>query len=312
MEYKDYYKTLGVGKNAKKDEIKKAYRKLAMKYHPDHNPGDNAAEEKFKEINEAYQALSDDEQRARYDQLGSSYTQWQQSGARGNFNWEDWFAQTPGSQQVRVDLDDLGDILGGGFSDFFTMIFGDDATARAQRQRGRTRKVRRTSRPQRGLEHTVKISFFEAYEGTKRTVQVDGRRLQVKIPPGARTGTKVRMKDAGPPNMMGQRSDLYLKIEVTPNERFERKGNNIYTSSKVNLYIAVLGGEVEVNTPDGKVLLTIPAGTQPGQTFRLAGRGMPKLRKPKEYGDLYVHIKVQIPRRLTSKQQELFKQLQNS
>ncbi|MCJ7622422.1 MAG: J domain-containing protein [Anaerolineaceae bacterium] len=312
MEYKDYYKVLGVSKNADKDEIKKVYRKLAMKYHPDHNPGDKAAEDKFKEINEAYQVLSDDEQRARYDQLGSSYTQWQQSGARGNFNWDDWFAQSPGSQQVRVDMNDFGDIFGGGFSDFFTMIFGGDAAARGQRQPGRTRNVQRPSRTPRSIEHTVKISFFEAYEGTKRTVQVDGRRLQVKIPAGAHTGTKVRMKDAGPPNMMGQRSDLYLKIEVSPNERFERKENDLYTSTNVDLYAAVLGGEVEVETPDGKVLLTIPAGTQPGQTFRLGGRGMPKLRKPNEQGDLYVRIKVQIPKKLTPKQQELFEQLQNS
>jgi curved DNA-binding protein len=312
MEYKDYYKTLDVGKNAKNDEIKKAYRKLAMKYHPDHNPGDKAAEEQFKEINEAYQVLSDDEQRTRYDQLGSSYTQWQQSGSGGNFNWEDWFAQTPGAQRVRMDAEDLGDIFSGGFSDFFTMIFGGDATTRAQRGRGRTQRVRRTSRPQRSIEHKVKISFFEAYEGTNRTVQVDGRRLQVKIPAGARTGTKVRMKDAGPANMMGQRSDLYLKIEVSPNERFERKGNDLYTMTKVNLYTAVLGGEVEVSTPDGKVLLNIPAGTQPEQTFRLGGRGMPKLRKSNEHGDLYVRVKIQIPKKLSSKQQELFEQLQNS
>lgn len=312
MEYKDYYKVLGVDKKSTKDEIKKAYRKLAMKFHPDRNPGDKSAEEKFKEINEAYQVLSNDEQRQRYDQLGSSYNQWQQSGARGDFNWEDWFSTQPGARQVHVDMGDLGDfenIFGGGFSDFFNMIFGGGA---AQRTGRRTYGAGTTSRIRPRYEYPVTISLQEAYQGTERSVQVDGRNLRVKIPAGAKNGTKVRMSGAGPSSSGGQSSDLFLVIQVSPDERFERKGDDLYTDVKIDLYKAVLGGEANVETPSGRVILTIPAGTQPDQTFRLSGRGMPKLRNPKQHGDLYAQVKVQIPTKLNKEQRALFEKLSNS
>jgi len=313
MEYKDYYKALGVEKNAQKDEIKKAYRKLAMKYHPDHNPGDKKAEEKFKEINEAYQVLGDDEQRQRYDQLGSSYQQWQQTGGRGNFNWDEWFTQQPGAQQPRgggrmhVDMGDFDSVFGGGFSDFFNMIFG----GAVRQERPRAQHARRPSR-QRSFEQPVKISFQEAYEGGERMVQVDGRRLRVKIPPGAKTGTKVRMANAGPATVGGGRSDLYLVIEVAPDKRFERKKEDIYTDVAIDLFTAVLGGQANVPTPDGNVLLTIPPGTQPGQTFRLAGRGMPLLRKNEEHGNLYVRVQVDLPKNLSAEQKKQFEALRRS
>jgi curved DNA-binding protein len=143
-------------------------------------------------------------------------------------------------------------------------------------------------------------------------VQVDGRRLRVKIPPGAKTGTKVRMANAGPTTGLGNRSDLYLVIKVTPDKQFDRKKDNLYTEATIDLYTVVLGGQTEVNTPGGKVILTIPAGTQPDQTFRLAGRGMPKLKNPKQSGDLYVRVKVQIPKNLTKEQQDLFEKLRRS
>ncbi|MGB9799988.1 MAG: DnaJ C-terminal domain-containing protein [Thermanaerothrix sp.] len=306
MEYKDYYKILGVDRNATEEEIKKAYRRLAMKYHPDRNPGDKSAEEKFKEINEAYEVLGDPEKRKRYDALGESYFRWQQSGAPGDFNWEEWFAQGPvGTRTVRIDLDDLfGDL--GGFSDFFSAIFGG--------MPGTTTRTagRRTRQTTPAVEQPVQITLEEAYRGTTRLIQVDGRRLEGKIPPGARTGTKVRLAGQGPIGPNGQRSDLYLVIEVLPDPRFERKDDDLYTEVTIDLYTAVLGGQVTVPTLGGDVILTIPPGTQPGQVFRLSGRGMPNLRNPQKHGDLYVKVKVELPRHLTPQQRALFEQLRQS
>ncbi|HMD87881.1 MAG TPA: J domain-containing protein [Anaerolineaceae bacterium] len=299
MEYKDYYKILGVERNASAADIKKAFRKQALKYHPDRNPGNKAAEEKFKELNEANEVLSDPEKRARYDQLGESYNNWQQTGGTGSFNWDDWYSQAPRSGGAQVEYGNLDDILGGGFSEFFNDIFGGMAGG------SRTQTRRATSRPARSIQQPVRISFQEAYQGTERTVEVDGRRMQVKIPAGAHQGTKIRMAGAGP-----QKNDIYLVVEIEPDARFEIKDNDVYTETVIDLYTAVLGGQVNVNTPGGNVLLTIPAGTQPGQTFRLSGRGMPILNSPKSYGDLYARVKVQIPRTLNAKQRALFEQLQ--
>ncbi|HEB65852.1 MAG TPA: J domain-containing protein [Chloroflexi bacterium] len=316
MEYKDYYAILGVDKNASEEDIKKAYRKLAMQYHPDRNPDDKASEEKFKEINEAYQVLSDPEKRARYDQLGSAYHTWQNRGGPGDFNWSQWATGAPGG--VRVEVGNLDDLFGGagGFSDFFRTIFGgglggaqgvnmEDLFRQAGGSQGRGRQ---RSAPPRRYEQPVTISLAEAYQGTTRSFDVDGRRLEVKIPAGARTGTKVRVPGAIR-DASGQTHDLYLRVEVADDPRFKRKGHNLHTTVPVDLYTAVLGGEVTVPTPAGSLVLTIPPGTQPGQTFRLRGRGMPHLKDPSRRGDLLAKIQVQLPRNLTPKQKELFRQL---
>jgi curved DNA-binding protein len=306
MEYKDYYKILGVERKASAAEIKRAYRKLALQYHPDRNPGNKQAEEKFKEINEAYQVLSDAEKRGRYDQLGESYTSWQQRGAPGGFNWDDWVASSGGRGNVRVDVGNLDDLFGGGdFSEFFRRIFGgapDMGEVSQRRGGGRSREARPS------YQHEMQISLQEAFQGTSRRIDVDGRVLEVKIPRGARTGTKVRVADAVS-NPNGQKGDLYLVIQVAGDPRFERKGNDLYTEASVDFNQAVLGGEVTVPTLTGNVVLTIPEGTQPGQTFRLAGRGMPQIKTPDAYGDLFVRVKVRIPRNLTQKQRELFQEL---
>jgi len=312
MEYKDYYKILGVDRKASAEDIKRSYRKLALKYHPDRNPDNREAEDKFKEINEAYQVLSDPEKRNRYDQLGDSYARYQQrGGAPGGFNWEDWFAQSPGSAStgnVRVEMGDLEDLMGGGFSEFFSRIFGGVPNmGQSTAGRGRTADRSRSARP--SYQQDIEISLHEAYQGTARLFELDGRRLEVKIPPGARTGTKVRVADALQTGAGAQKGDLYLVIKVAPDPRFERKENDLYTDATIDLYTAVLGGEVTVDTLSGKVVLTVPPGTQPGQSFRLAGRGMPQLRNPEKRGDLFVRIKVSIPRSLTSEQKQLFQQL---
>jgi curved DNA-binding protein len=299
MEYKDYYKILGLSRDASADEIKGVFRKLALQYHPDRNPGDKQAEERFKEINEAYQVLSDPQKRARYDQLGESYSQWQQQGTPGNFNWGQWTSQ-PGAQEVNID-DLFGD---GAFSDFFRSIFG--GMGAGQTLRGRS------SRSVPTYQQPVSISLKEAYSGTTRTLQTDSRRVEVKIPAGARTGTKIRVRGAGPSGADGRPSDLYLIMDIAADPAFERDGNDLHTQVTIDVFKAILGGEVEIRTLAGKVLLTIPPGTQPEQVFRVAGRGMPVLKSPGMKGDLYVLVKVQIPKGLSARQKSLLEQASGS
>jgi curved DNA-binding protein len=303
MQYKDYYQILGVDKKATTDEIKRAYRKLAMKYHPDRNPGNKGAEEKFKEINEAQEVLSDPKKRERYDQLGRSYHDWQQrGGSDGSFRWEDW-TTAAGSGGTRVNMNDLGDIFEEmGFSDFFNSIFGGMGGMGTDR--------RTQTRPSQPLvvEQPVSISFLESYLGTQRLFQVGNNKIEVKIPAGAKTGTKVRVAGAGP-QQGSRKSDLYLVIDVKPDSRFERQGDDLQTEVEIDLTTAVLGGEVTVATPNRGVLLKIPAGTQPGQVFRLGGKGMPVLRQPGLSGNLMVKVKVRIPKNLSREQQRLFEQL---
>ena len=294
MDYKDYYKILGVERKASADDIRKAYRKLAMQHHPDKNPGDKKAEDKFKEINEAYQVLSDEQKRARYDQLGSAYSDFRTSGGRpGDFQWDDWFQQNArqqrGSGNARRSF-----WRAGGFSDFFSAIFGEAMRSSARNQ---------AAQQQQGYQQEVEITFQEAYEGTTRQLQTNGRKLQVRIPAGVKTGSKVRVAGAGPEGL-----DLYLIVNVTDEDRFERDGQDLYTTSTLSVFTLILGGDTDVETPTGKVKLSIPAGTQTDQVFRLAGRGMPHLKNPNTKGDLFVKLKVQVPKYLSSKQRELLEE----
>jgi len=301
MDYKDYYEVLGVKRDADEKEIKRAFRKLALKYHPDKNPDDPKAEDRFKEINEAYEVLGDPAKRTKYDQLGASYQQWQRTGGRpGGFDWSQWTASAPGG--VHVEMGDLGDLFGGGFSDFFNTIFGGRA---AQNMGGFQRQA-----PARGrdLEQPVSISLTEAYNGTTRILQRNGRRLEVKIPRGSKTGTRVRVSGQAESGA-GRSGDLYLKLTVEPDPRFRRDGADLYTDVNVDLYTAILGGEVRIPTLSGPVVLSIPPGSQPEQTFRLRGRGMQLLNNPKKHGDLYAKLSVQLPKELSEKERALFKQL---
>ncbi|MBX3048457.1 MAG: J domain-containing protein [Anaerolineales bacterium] len=299
MDYKDYYQILGVERGANQDEIKKAYRKLALQYHPDHNPNDKTAEDKFKDINEAYQVLSDADKRAHYDRLGSEYSQWQRQGApAGGFDWSQWRSGGPGG--VHVEYGNAEDLFGGGFSDFFQQIFGGmGGFAGGGTRRGAARRPA-------AYEQPVSVSLEEAYRGASRLLQLDGKRLEVKIPAGAKTGTKVRMAGVGP-----AQSDIYLVVDVAADPRFTRQGNHLYTDVDTDLYTAVLGGEVRVPTLDGAVLLKVPAGSQPGQAIRLKGKGMPQMRG-KERGDLFARLKVHLPKNLSAEQRELFERLAES
>ncbi len=298
MDYKDYYKILGVERKASADDIRKAYRKLALQYHPDRNPNNKAAEDRFKEINEAYQVLSDSEKRARYDQLGSAYSNWQGRGAPGNFDWGQWTAGQ------RVDMGDLNDLFGdGAFSDFFRSVFGGMGASSSNFRQAQGGAGGGRMRPSQGLEQPVTISLEEAYNGTSRQLQSDQRRMEVRIPPGVKTGSKVRVAGGSPDG-----SDLYLIVEIATDPRFERDGDNLKTTAVVDVFALLLGGEAEVETMTGKVKLNIPAGTQPDQVFRLAGRGMPHLNKKDMKGDLYVKLKVQVPKYLSPKQRELLEE----
>jgi len=296
MEYKDYYKILGVERNAAEKDIKRAYRKLAVRYHPDKNPGDARAEERFKEINEAYEVLGDPAKRAKYDQLGSSYKAWERTGgAPGGFDWSQWTGGAPGG--VRVEVGDLGDLFGAGFSEFFQTMFGGMGTSRTQ-----------TARRGRDLEQQVHISLSEAYHGAHRAFDRDGKRLEVSIPPGAHSGTKVRLSGQGAGGQ-SQAGDLYLVVEVEPDARFERQGDDLSVEASTDLYTALLGGEVKVPTLSGDVVLTLPPGSQPGQTFRLKGRGMPQLRRPSAHGDLFARVHVTLPTNLTTEERDLIVRL---
>jgi curved DNA-binding protein len=317
MDYKDYYKVLGVDRNASQDDVKKAFRRLARKYHPDMNKDDKNAEEKFKEINEANEVLSDPEKRQKYDQFGSHWQQYERAGGRPeDFNWDSWRNPFGGGQQQtrQVSQEELEQIfgnlggMGGGFSDFFETLFGG-----ARQTGGRGFGQQQIRRPQRGhdAEHTVEITLEEAHHGTSRLLEWEGgRKIEANIPPGVKTGSKVRLRGQGGQGAMGgQSGDLFLKIKVLPHPLFERDGDNLRTSIPVGLYDALLGGEVEVAGIDKRVTLKIPPETDNGKVFRLRNLGMPHLRDPKKFGDLFVKIDVKLPKNLTKEEKQRFHEL---
>jgi curved DNA-binding protein len=310
MDYRDYYKVLGVERSASEKEIKQAFRKLARQLHPDVNPGDKASEERFKDVNEAYEVLSDPERRQKYDQLGADWQRWQQTGGQpGSYDWGRWTGgRAGGGPQVRYGTaEDLQDLFGAGgsFSDFFSQMFGGmgmgTTGARPQTRRQATRDV----------DQPVEISLQEAYHGARRLMQVGNQRLEVTIPAGAKTGTRLRIGGvAGAAT--GQVGDLYLKLSVAPDPRFDRKGDDLHTEVPVDLYTLMLGGEIRVPTMDGEVVLSVPAETQNGRSFRLRGKGMPHLGEPDKHGNLYVRVEARLPVRLTARQKELFEELRGS
>lgn len=324
MNYIDYYKTLGVGKDATEKEIKKAYRKLAKDYHPDKNPDNKASEEKFKEVNEAYEVLSDPEKRRKYDQFGAQWQQYERAGGRPeDFNWGSWATGSqPGGGYTytqRVSPEEFEQMFGGGasgfggasnFSDFFETLFGGLGRSQPGGDpfAGRTQTLRGQD-----MEHVVQVTLEEAFHGTTRQLQwEDGRTITAKIPRGVKSGSRIRLGGQGQPGRRGVTAgDLYLKVEVLDHPVYQRDGDDLRMTAPLDLYTAVLGGKVEVAALDRSVKLTIPPETSNDTQFRLAGLGMPKLRQPDQRGVLYVTVNVLLPSGLSKEEKALFQQLRD-
>ncbi len=304
MEYRDYYQVLGVSRNASKKEIQKAYHRLARQYHPDVNAGNKQAEEQFKEINEAYEVLSDEKKRKKYDQLGASYRQWQQmGGGPSGFDWSRWTGGQPGGH--RVEFTNANNMSAGDvFSEFFRSIFGG--------QPSRQRPAAGESLQGQNQEVAVQVSLEEAWHGTERAIQTGRSQLNVKIPAGARHGMRLRLRGKGAAGYAGGRpGDLYVIVQIPDHPVFRREGDDLHLDLKVPLYTAVLGGDVEVPALGRTGLLHIPAGTQSGQVFRLRGKGMPILNQPGVFGDLFARVLVQVPTGLSEQEIALFRQLES-
>ncbi|HSD64092.1 MAG TPA: J domain-containing protein [Ignavibacteriaceae bacterium] len=307
MEFKDYYKILGVEKDATQEEIKKAYRKLALKYHPDRNPDNKQSEEKFKEITEANEVLSDPEKRKKYDQLGANWKYYQQPGAGGQ-GTEDFFSQFGGAggRSSYQYSGDLGDLFGniGGFSDFFESFFGG---------RGTGARSSSYSSAQKGqdFEANLNLTLEEVFNGVERQISVDGKTLRVKIEQGTRDKTKLRLRGMGAPGAHGgEKGDLYLNIHVLDHPFYEIKGDDLYYNLDVDLFTAVLGGNVQIQTLDHKTLsIVIPPETDNGKLLKLRSQGLMKKENKNKRGDLFIRIIVQIPKHLSKEEKELFMKL---
>ncbi len=310
MEFKDYYKILGVDKNATQEEIKRAYRKLAMKYHPDRNPGDKSAEEKFKEITEANEVLSDPEKRKKYDTLGANWKQYQHAG--GGF--DDFFSQFGSAQsgggRTYTFSGDLGDLFGnlGGFSDFFESFFG--SRGRQQESRFRSHDFGQNAASGIDLVADLNISLEEAFNGGERIINVDDKKVKIKINPGTKDGQKLRLKGLGRSRTQnGQPGDLYLNIHILQHPFYEIKDSDLYYNLDIDVYTAVLGGKEYIRTLDGKTIsINIPEGTDSGSILRLKNLGM---QKESGRGDLFVRINVSVPKNLSEEEKQLFRKLQN-
>jgi len=302
MEYKDYYKTLGVDKSASQGDIKKAYRKLAVKYHPDKNPGDKKAEEKFKEITEANEVLSDPEKRRKYDTLGSNWKQYEQAGFEPGRN----YGGQPGGQSRYEYYGNADDLFGGsGFSDFFNSFFGGAASGK------RSYENFEEHVPGRDMQGEATISLQEAFTGTERLIDLGSEKLKVKIKPGAYEGLMLKLTGKGMKGSKGKTGDLYITIHVQPHPVFKRVDNDLHIDIPVDVFTLMLGGKVPVTTLSGEVTITVPEGTKNGKRLRLKGKGMP-VYNGQGAGDLYVKIEAKLPESLTAEQKVLIQKLQDS
>jgi len=308
MDFKDYYKILGVTKNATTDEIKKAYRRLAQKYHPDKNPGDKAAENKFKEANEANEVLSDPDKRKKYDNLGSSWNRYQQTGGRSeDFDWSNWFGGSgSASRRGSGRYSNFGDAFGGspgggGVSDFFDKIFG-----------GRGFQQSSAPQPRKGEDYqaNIDLTLEEAFKGSAKTIEVNNQKIEIKLKPGIADRQALKLTGKGMPGANGgANGDLLLNIRIKPSAKIERKGDDFHLEIIVDLYKAILGGSTKIKTFGGLIKLNIPPETQPGKILRLNGMGMPVYGNAEKKGDLYVKINVNLPEKLTEEEKELFEKL---
>lgn len=297
MDYIDYYKVLGIPKTATTDEVKKAYRKLARKYHPDLNPDDKEAQKKFQEINEANEVLSDPESRKKYDQYGKDWKHAEQFEQQQRSRQQQ---QSAGGQQ-EYSWD--GDFGGGDHSDFFESFFG--------RQGGSGR--RQTAFRGQDISGELSFNLSDVYQTQKQTFTVNGKNIRITIPAGIEDGQKIKLAGYGHPGANGgPAGDLYITIYVQNNTPFKLSGNDLYLNTEIDLYTAVLGGEVTIDTLSGKVKLKVSPETQNGAKIRVKGKGMPVYKSEGQFGDLYVTYTVKLPTGLSEEQKALFKQLSQS
>ena len=326
MEFKDYYKVLGLNKTASAEEIKKSYRKLARQYHPDVNPGDASAEARFKELNEANEVLGDPDTRKKYDQLGANWRQYENmppgaggpfggggpfgfgGGPAGDVNWSVNVGGGPSGRTLSED--EVREMFGENpFSDFFQTFFAGGRQPSTRQRKPRKRRGR-------DLEHEIELALEQAYHGVTQRLSIRPaqggslRNVEVRIPAGVTDGSRVRVSGEGEAGTAGgSAGDLYLQVRLAPHETFECKGQNLYVTTTVPVTTAVLGGETDVPTLDGSALrLKVPAATQPGQVLRLKGKGMPGLGR-RTRGDLYATVQVRIPGRLSAKAREHYEAL---
>ncbi len=303
-DFKDYYQVLGISKDADADEIKKAYRKLARKYHPDLNPGDKSAEARFKEVNEAQEVLSDPEKRRKYDQYGQY---WQQAGGG-----------TPsGGGRTNVDVGGFDFSQYGNFEDFINEVLGRTSGTRSSSYRRTTTpggfgggfgSNYANDMPAPDSEAAIALSFSEAFNGTQKQFRIGSETVKVRIPAGAKTGSRLRIKGKGQTSPLnGQRGDLYLNIELQPHPLFKFQGDNLVAEIPITPEEAVLGAEITVPTPEGKVTMKVPAGVDSGQSLRLKGKGW---RQPTDRrSDLMVKLKIVTPKNLSQTEKEYYQKL---
>ena len=294
MEFIDYYKILGVDKKANAEEIRKAYRKLARKHHPDLNPNDKEAHKKFQQINEANEVLSDPDKRKKYDQYGKD---WQHAE-----EFEKARQQQRQYQSARGAEGFSGEFGGEDFSDFFSSLFGGGGSARS---RGRETKFRGQD-----YEAELHLSLREVYHTHQQMLTVNGKNLRITIPAGIENGQKIKLKGHGGPGIHGgPHGDLFITFHIADDPHFRRSGNDLHSTAEIDLYTAVLGGETMVDTFSGKLKLKIAPGTQNGTKVRLKGKGFPVYKQEGQFGDLFVTYQVKIPTNLSEREKELFTQL---
>ncbi|MCR4030368.1 MULTISPECIES: DnaJ C-terminal domain-containing protein [Flavobacterium] len=300
MDYIDYYKALDVTKSATEAEIKKAYRKLARKYHPDLNPNDKEAEKKFKEINEANEVLSNPENRKKYDKYGKDWKHADEFEKAGYDPNQQQSRQQSGSQYSGGDFSGFGggDFSGSDFSDFFNSMYGGGRSRSQSKYRGQD------------FNAELELDLAAAYTTHKQSLTVNGKNIRITIPAGVENGQIIKIPNHGGPGVNGgPNGDLFITFLIANNSDFKREGNNLYADAPLDLYTAILGGETHINTFDGKVKIKVPAETQPGTKVKLKGKGFPIYKKENQFGDLYITYTIKVPTKLSDKEKELFEEL---
>jgi curved DNA-binding protein len=313
-DYKDYYSVLGVSKSATADEIKKAFRKLAVKYHPDRNPDNKSSEEKFKEISEAYEVLGDTDKRKKYDQFGR-YWESSSSGSQQS----PWGNTTPKNTNVNVNNFDFGNY--GSFDDFINDLLGQSfsntnprssrtSTSGFSGETGFGTQTQSSTAKASDIEKNITLSYSQAYHGVETQLNLGSENITVKIPSGAKNGTKIRLRGKGKLNSISkQRGDLYLKVELKPHDFFQFEDDKLVCEVPITPYEAVLGGEINVPTPAGEVKVKIPSGIRHGQSLRLKGKGWSSAKG--DFGDLFVKMAIAIPNNVTTQEKEYYEKIRD-